>query len=150
MQHNEKSMCAANAVRASCVVCCYSIYLHHALQLYCRTNLVARLTTHTTCLRKHINKSKHCINACRFLYRRIFGSCCLYFLSASRRILVVARAEYTTLIAPRARTLQCSRRNPKHSSKALLTHSSNCPHKAMALTVRMGRLGSGTCHASRI
>ena len=42
---------------------------------------------------------------------------------------------------------QRSRRNPKRSSAALLTRVSNCPWKAIAPTVHMGRSGSGTSRA---
>ena len=143
-----------------CVRACASLYTVFINSIYnkpylftlCKLCKLACIRTSSLDSRSPVDshRMKQCTNICRFVYVHIFRSGCLCFLSASRRILAVVHAEYTTLTAPcvRAKIVQCSRRNPKRSSKALLTHTSNSPHKAMTLTVIMGQLGSGTCQAS--
>ena len=96
----------------------------------------------------------------RFLFLRIIGSCSFSYSSAWWRILAVRTQMYIIKLAlallilstrlqnstPRSRQHFCHSR--KWSSKAPLAHASKCPQKAIAQTVRMERLGSGTYQAS--
>ena len=95
IQQSEKDMCAANAVRALCVVLCCAVLCYVVCvcvcvccELFCFlfylfTNCIVNLrynrswpyTNHRPTLsRKRRGKSKQDIDVRRFVYRRFFGS----------------------------------------------------------------------------
>ena len=123
----------------------------------------------------HVGTSAHVdsnqfIYICRFVRSQIFGSLCLCSSSKFHQILVAVRVQIQSFneiiglalllfcvtsfngmkshVFLRPYPSQYSRRNPEWNSKVQLTHASNCPRKANAMTAHKDQSRNGTYHVS--